>query len=227
METNGHGMQTMKLIQELHQQGISRIGVIMRHSARDRITSVENVLSMGLTEQGKEAACRFGETFPAGVSIHVFSSPVERCQETAACIANGYREQGGDTMPTQIVEHLGPFYITDHPVVFHMADELGSSQFLRQWFNGQIAPEVMMPASQAADMLLHVMLQAFQESRDGLRALYISHDWNIFLLKEQYLGLPHEEFGDVHFLEGLALYQSQGYYYLMHHHGTPQRVDVG
>jgi broad specificity phosphatase PhoE len=219
-------MQTMKLIKDLHQQGISRIGVIMRHSVRERITSVENVLSIRITEQGKKAAYRFGERLPSGSAIRLFSSPVGRCQETAACIAEGYREQGGETKALQVFEYLGPFYITDHDIMFRITAEMGIPQFLRQWFKGLVAPKVMAPALQAAETLLDTMLQPFREDPKELRALYISHDWNIFLLKEHYLGLPHEEFGEVHFLEGMVLYESEGAYYLAHHHGEPKRIDV-
>lgn len=226
METNGHGMHTMKLIKDLHQQGISRLGVIMRHSVRERISSVENILSIGITEQGKKAAYRFGERFPLGPVIRLFSSPVGRCQETAACIAEGYREQRGETEALRIFEYLGPFYIRDHEMMFRMTKEGGIPRFLRQWFKGQVAPEIMAPAPEAAETLLDTMLQPFRETPKELRALYISHDWNIFLLKEQYLGLPHEEFGEVHFLEGLLLYESQGEYYLAHHHGEPKRIDI-
>jgi broad specificity phosphatase PhoE len=181
---------------------------------------------MGLTEQGKKAAYRFGEIFPSGSSLRLFSSPVGRCQETAACIAEGYCEQGAEIEAPRIFEYLGPFYIKDREMMFRMTKEVGIPRFLRQWFNGQVAPEIMIPAREAAETLLHTMLHAFRETHNELRALYISHDWNLFLLKEQYLGLPHEEFGDVHFLEGLALYESQGTYYLAHHHGEPKQLDV-
>ena len=226
MQANGYGAQTLKLITDLHQQGISRMGVIMRHSARERITSEENVLSMGLTEQGRQNAYRFGEKFPSGACVRVFSSPVERCRDTAACIADGYRAQGGSTATLRVVDDLGPFYIIDSPTVFRMTAEAGSSRFLRQWFSGEIAPEIMMPAPQAADILLRAMLAAFRENHDELPALCISHDWNIFLLKDYYLGLPHEEFGDVHFLEGMLLYERQRELYLAHHHGEAKQIDV-
>lgn len=224
MNTNGHGMKTMKIIQELHQQGISRIGVLIRHSVRERITSVENVLSMGLTTQGKKAAYAFGKVLPVDSPIQLFSSPVGRCRETAACIADGYRAVGGEAEALQIFDTLGPFYIKDQHTVFDMTDELGIVDFLRKWFEGRLDPKLMHPALEAAEMLLQVMLQAFRATDSRLQALYISHDWNIFLLKEQYLGLRHEEYGDVHFLEGLVLYEAQGAYYLMHHHGEPKQI---
>ncbi len=202
------------------------MGVIMRHSARDRITSEESVLSMGLTEQGKQSAYCFGERFPSWACVRVFSSPIERCQDTAACIADGYRDQGGSTAPLRIIDDLGPLYIMDSSAVFRMAEEAGSLRLLRQWFNGEIAPEIMVPAPQAADILLRVMLTAFREHHGELLALFISHDWNIFLLKDYYLGLPHEEFGDVHFLEGMVLYEWQRELYLAHHHGEAKHIDL-
>jgi hypothetical protein len=55
-------------------------------------------------------------------------------------------------------------------------------------------------------------------------AVSITHDWNLYPLKEFKLGLRHEECGDVGYLEGIVCFEKNGCFYMTHHQAKPVQL---
>lgn len=214
--------ETLDTIAKLLDNGAEKISVIMRHS--DRFFHKDSAMEpfMGLTEKGKDAAMELGTRLPATPRPRLFSSPFGRCIETAYLIDKGYIKANGifNGHNAQAVE-LSPFYIKDMHKAVDMVIEAGNPVFLRQWFDREVSEDVMLDPEDAANTITEFMANQIKEIEPGEIAVNVSHDWNLFPLKEFKLGLPHEKFGTVGYLEGVAVFEKQGKNYITGYQQSP------
>lgn len=201
MGANTVGLKTLKVINDLHRDGIKTYVALMRHSARHYGTA-ENDELMELTEEGKQTASEFGRALPSDSFVRFFSSPAPRCIETSVLIEKGCLSRGGKTKTNIVIDSLYPFYVKNIPKVMQMAyDMVGAGEypkFFRNWFNGKISADLMVDASHAAQTLLNLLFELLQDPL-AHGNICISHDWNLFLLKEYYLGLRPEEYENIEY----------------------------
>lgn len=220
MEENAFGVQTLKVINGLHQDGIKNYVVLTRHSARHYETA-ENDLLMGLTEKGKQESFRFGKGLPSDSPIRLFSSPVIRCVETSDFIEKGRLSSGGKTQPNIVMDGLAAFFVKDISKVMPMVYELvyvgDYLKFFRNWFDGGISTDLIEDASQSAQRLLNALLDMLKEPSEFAGNICITHDWHLILLKEYYLGQRAEEYGNIEYLEGVIIYKWNGSYHIINH----------
>ena len=220
MTENGLGRKTVKIINDLQQAGVDKYVVLMRHSARQFGTAEDDPF-MRLTEEGKQAAYEFGRALPSDPPIRFFSSYIERCVETSAAIEQGFLTKGGKAKTNKIIDPLYVFYVNDLPklgqLAYKMVGEDEWPQFFRNWFDGVISPDLIEDAAPAAKKLLGTLLQLLQEPSTPGGNICISHDWNLFLIKEYYLGLKPEENEYIQFLEGVIIYKLNDDFYITNH----------
>ena len=216
------GLNTVNTIATLKSQGVSRMVVIMRHSARfykpDR-PSVEPFL--GLTEEGKEYSHRMGSKLPTDMGLRFFSSPVGRCIETAYLIDKGNTAQGGKTESNKIKPTLAAFYVKDVGQIFQGIKKHSVAGFFREWFDGKVPENVMTNPVDAADRIKQFLISLLHETTDPMIDIAISHDWYMYVLKEYFLKQRLEDFGKVEYLEGAALFEKSGELFMANHQSEP------
>ena len=209
----------MAVINDLHRKGVKKYVVLMRHAERP-IDTAENDLAMKLTEDGKQAAYEFGRSLPSDSLIRFFSSPVDRCIETAVLIEKGCLANEGETQPNTTMDVLYAFFIKDllkaDQLLYAMMEAGEWSDFFRNWFDGEYSPELMEAGPQAAQTLMEALLGLLQGSSEGGN-ICISHDINLFLIKEYYLGLKPEDHEYIQFMEGVIIYEWDDDYYIVNH----------
>ena len=220
MGENAFGVQTLKVINDLHQHGIKNYVALMRHSARHYGTA-ENDELMELTEEGKQKSSEFGIALPSNSYIRFFSSPIQRCVETADLIEKGCLAGGGNTQTNTVIDVLAPFFVKDIPKIIQIAYELVVAgdypKFFRNWFDGKISADLIEDASKSSQRLLTSLLDLLQESSEFAGNICITHDWHLVLLKEYYLGQRAEEYGVIEYLEGVIIYKMNDQYHMINH----------
>jgi hypothetical protein len=82
------------------------------------------------------------------------------------------------------------------------------------------------PATTAA-ALIRFMTEQVNGLADKEIAICVSHDWNIFPLKEFALGLPHEEAGDIGYLDGVVFFENKNRMYITSYQADPRPVVAG
>lgn len=219
--------ETVENIKQLVGEGIEKISLIMRHSDRNFHDDSAREPFMGLTEKGKNAAFKLGELLPAAPEPKLFSSFFGRCIETAWAIDKGYTRQHGKIIAhNNLVEELSPFYIKDINKAIAMVSETGTAPFLRSWFSNEISDKVILNAQQSADIIASCMIRQMHELPPGQIAICVSHDWNLFPLKEYKLGLKHEECGNVGYLESVIIFEKQGQCYITNYQSQPKKLSL-
>jgi broad specificity phosphatase PhoE len=217
--------QTLTVIQQLLNQNITKIVAIIRHSARFYGTTPGSEPFMGLTPDGMEYALEMGQNLPAAPLPRLYSSPFGRCIETAYLIDKGFTRRHGILLPhNQPRELLAPFYIKDIKKALNLLKEQGTHTYIRNWFSNRLDETVMENPKKTCDSLTRFMLDCLQDLADNEVAICVSHDWNIFPLKEFALGLPHEDAGDVGYLDGVVFFENNGQAFMTSYQTDPQPV---
>lgn len=207
--------QTLDTLQGLFNAGIKKMSVILRHSSRFFSKDPKMEPFLGLTQEGKSFALELGQALPGKPVPRLFSSMFGRCLETAYLIDKGYTRQHGIFLDHPLTqEMLAPFYIKEIETVVHMVKERGGEHFIRQWFDHEVDPAVIENPETTATLLSRHMTDQLDQLQDHEIALCISHDWNIFPLKEFKLGLAHETHGHVGYLDGVIFYETQGQHFI-------------
>jgi broad specificity phosphatase PhoE len=218
MTANGIGAETLKVLKSLQEEGIDTYVALMRHSAR-YVDTADDDESMGLTEEGKQTAYDFGKALPADGLLRFFSSPVGRCVETSSLIEQGYLTRGGRTKTNTVLDALYAFYVRDFQkltqICYAMDNKGDWVRFYRNWYEGKYSPDLVDNPLQSAQAMLNALVDLLGEPMVG--NICISHDWNLFLIKEYFLGLRPEDNEYIQYLEGVIIYKQNGGYYITNH----------
>jgi broad specificity phosphatase PhoE len=219
--------QTLTVIQQLRHRDITKIAAIVRHSERFYGTTPSSEPFMGLTPAGMEYAVEMGQNFPAAPLPRLYSSPFGRCIETAYLIDKGFTRQHGIGLPhNQPREQLAPFYIKDIKKALNLLKELGTRIYIRNWFDNRLDETVMENPATTTASLIRFMTERVNDLADNEIAICVSHDWNIFPLKEFALGLTHEEAGDIGYLDGVVFFENDGQMYITSYQAEPRPVQT-
>ena len=213
------GENTLKLVNDLFNQGTEHIILLMRHSAREYEPGRHDLLNP-LTEEGRMLAKDLGRKLPKSVIIRGYTSPAERCVDTAEQIMAGHTENGGQVMRNRIVEALGVFYVLDQMKMFMAMQEAGSMvNFQKNWFSENVTADILMPARASAEIIARLALEKLKEKPESPQLdLLVSHDFTIYLLKDQLLRQDSTRYPDVIYLDGLAFFEREGKTFIQSHH---------
>lgn len=222
-----HGERTTALLEELWADGVRRMSLLMRHSAREYAPDKHD-LANPLTEEGRHLAHRFGARLRPELALRAYASPVARCEDTAELIHAAHREIGGRGRGgARPVEGLGVFYVLDQMKMFKAmsTSSEGMGSFVRAWLDGQVPEDIMLPAELAARSLLKMLTTrlATQETSPALDVA-VSHDLTLYLMREVCLGLSREQHGDVLYLDGMVIFERDGDWWAATHDQAPKSV---
>lgn len=204
------GEKIIQHLERLGENGIERALAVIRHSAREYAPGRHD-LDNPLTDEGRQMARRFGEGLPARLTVRAYSSPVARCVDTAERILEGHRAKGGVVERQRVLEGLGLFFILDQRKMFRLMRDVhgGGQEFIRAWCERRVEEDVVIPARAAARIMLSMLASKLPPGSPSL-AVAVSHDFNLFLLREQIFGMRHEDHGHVDYLDGIVLFEDAG-----------------
>ena len=216
------GQATAEVVGRLRKEGVTKQVLLMRHSARNYSVDPHLEPFMGLTDEGKHAALAFGRFLGSATPVTPCSSFIGRCIETAYLLQRGSGCQ--DDHFNTLEEVLSPFYVKDFQRIIGLVLEHDLTGFIRRWIDGVFPEEVIAPAFGAASEMLRFADARLSDDTSGL-TMAVTHDWNIFALKEYALKLPHETWGKVGYLEGVVLFRDGDRLMAANHQTEPVVVD--
>jgi hypothetical protein len=224
-DSQDQGSHTIRLVNRLFKQGIQKMSVLVRHGDRHYdLANVQNEPFLPLTEHGKQRSYEFGLQLPSEPYYHFFSSPVIRCVETAYQIEKGCIKRGDRTQVNIIIPNLAPFFVKDCSAVFSRCAVDGPEVFIQSWLRGHISEEIMLPPKLAIrEQLVQIMVGLVEQ--DNLRLnICVTHDVNLYLIRELCLGQLIEDVGRIDPLEGLVFFEQDGVVQVSNHLGPPKTV---
>ncbi len=207
--------ETLSAVNALLDQGIKKISILARHSERLFSTRADMEPFMQLTEAGKNYACELGRDLRPEPLPVLSSSFMGRCIETAYLIDKGFTHRHNQILPHNRVDNrLAPFYINDIGKAVEKILVEGNDLFIRNWFDGRIDETIIENPEKTADLICAHMIDQIQNLPENRMAVSITHDWNIYPVKEFKLGLRHEECGTVGYLESLLFFEKNSRYFV-------------
>lgn len=214
--------QTLETLNNLQNDGIDKFSLLIRHSARFFTEDAMMEPFMGLTQEGKEYAMEFGRALKAEPGPRLCSSFFGRCIETAYLIDKGYTQKHKTELGHNVTDPtLAPFYIKDIKKAIHKVEAEGTKLFIRNWFDHKIDEDIMENPEKTCDRLCAFMIDQIESLGEHCMSICVSHDWNIYPIKEFKMALPHETYGDVGYLDGIVFFRKQGKYYLTSFQSDP------
>ncbi|MBF0201169.1 MAG: hypothetical protein HQK66_07630 [Desulfamplus sp.] len=82
----------------------------------------------------------------------------------------------------------------------------------------------MLDPATTAETIIKFMIRQLRETRNDEIIINVSHDWNIFPIKEFTLDMPHEEAGMVGYLESVVLFEDKGRYMVASYQKSPEEL---
>ena len=221
-----YGDATIDLLQTVYQRGVNRAVALIRHSAREYAPELHD-LENPLTGPGRLAAEHLGRRLPKFLTLRAYSSPPQRCMETAELILRGHHTDGGAVTRNRPLEALGVFYVMDQMKMWKgMRASGGLAPYLETWFAGGVSTDTMMAPELAASTLLQVLAQKLDDPGAAAQLdVCVSHDMTVHLLRVQILREPLAQTA-VDFLDALVLFEEDGALRLVSHRGTEVLLDL-
>lgn len=220
------GDRTAELIDTVFGEGVSRMAVLVRHSAREYEPGRHDLLNP-LTDEGRAVAHSLGARLPKQLTLRGYASPPERCMETAEQMLAGHTASGGTAMKHRAVEALGVFYALDQIKMWKGLRAAGGlSEYLQTWFAGDVPLDAMMPPDIAARLVARVVAEKLRGGGDNQLDLCVSHDMTVALVMDRLLDQRAGEF-EIEYLDAVVAYEAEGALWLRSCHAPAQRVDLG
>ncbi len=187
-----------------HRRAGRRTGLIVRHAERYRVLDLATHESVLLTERGHEQAREAGAQLAgAALPLQVWHSPVERCAETARGLVAGAVGSGTRAELLRAVPELYAPFIKDRLRAWQIVTRVGPG-FIRDWFDGKLPADVFEPRASASQGQLDVVAAHMEQAPEGALVVFVSHDWNLALVREEVLGItPERAWPD--FLDGVVV----------------------
>ncbi len=208
-ELASYGTETRQLVETFLDKRTTRGLVVLRHSVRHYDTDNPiNEPFMGLTEEGKQLSYRWGRSLSLNKRLNFFSSFIGRCIETAYLMDKGYVAGGGVASNNVLEPTLSPFYIRDALRLFEKY--LKEPGFLPAWFNRAVPPDIIDPPEQVAETMLGFWeKRLFEATASDQMDICVTHDWNLYVLRWYFLGIPPDSPEKVDYLDGLVVFRER------------------
>ena len=213
-----YGDHPLELVDSVLSGGVDHGVLLMRHSAREYEPGRHDLLNP-LTDEGRALCTRLGRLLPKEVTLRAYSSPAERCVETADLILSSHEEEGGAVSRNRPLEGLGVFYMLDQMKAFlAMREAGGMTPFLARWFDGSLPVDIMLPPQEAAVAVARLCLEKLRSPVHHRQLdVLVSHDMTVYTLRSLLLN-QREEFGEIEYLDGLLFFEREGVAYVQSHH---------
>ncbi|MBS3794915.1 MAG: histidine phosphatase family protein [Candidatus Thorarchaeota archaeon] len=182
-----------------------RTVLLLRHSHRERLNNHEEMMGAGLTDLGRKTAYEMGCRLRVGSNVHISTSFISRCYETAEHLAEGLAEQGYtmdsiDTLPALV----GPENAMDvisrelHP------DGENVTEFINNWSHGRYDGE-MESFRGYLNRLDTTVFNDLETLEAGGTSINITHDLTLMTAKRAILGEPLSRSNREPYLGGIAV----------------------
>ncbi len=176
--------------------------LVMRHSVRDRFCRADfNCHSPHLNAQGEPLACAAGRAVAKALKgpIEIYSSPVERCMETARFISD---ECGGpEPVPSEVLGEPGTPFVSDTEAADRTWENYPVSDITFGDLAGGSTPGLYPPETNA-ELLLEALRPKLE--RDGLLTVCVTHDLYLMRAAGYLAGMfPEDTWAD--FCEGFMI----------------------
>lgn len=177
----------------------SKIALIIRHADRELIPEGEFGNEVLINDKGKKNSINFGNQLQQYKICSIYTSPIERCIQTAEFIAKGYNKKikiikttslGDPGLHVSNENKAGDFYLT-----------YGFDEMYRRYVNHQQIPGVPTPSELKKSMTQFIKTNT---KKEGI-TIFITHDSVIAFYDFALNGKTYSKENWVNYLSGMIV----------------------
>ena len=163
---------------------------LVRHSHRETLQNHDEMVSGGLTELGKSMSIELGKRIPRNGKMHIWTSFVPRCFETAEAIAEGFTHQGGEVIDIDPLPPLvGPQVIEEEVWKNLHPDGRNVTDFVNTWVDGGFGERMEFFGDYEA-RLIDATVKRLASLDENIMHVHVTHDLAMMSAKRILLNRP-------------------------------------
>ena len=163
---------------------------LVRHSHRETLQNHDEMVSGGLTELGKRMSFELGKRFPRMGKMHIYTSFIPRCFETAEAIAEGFTQQGGEVIDIDPLPPLvGPQVIEEEVWKNLHPDGRNVTDFVNTWVDGGFCDRMEL-FDDYRDRLMEATVTKLSSLKESIMHVHVTHDLAMMSAKRILLKRP-------------------------------------
>jgi len=161
----------MNIIEELKKHPIhSKLAIMIRHGDREKIPAGEHGNEVLLNKKGEENSFALGKSLQGYHINKIFTSPIQRCVQTAEFIARGYGKEL-EIIQTTCLGAPG-LHITDDALAGEYFLKYGMFKILDEFRNGEPSPGLRNQSEYSTAMTDFINTNT---NENGL-TIFVTHD---------------------------------------------------
>ncbi len=165
--------------------------LLIRHSHRETIESMEEMVEKRITPLGKEMAVEFGKRLPTNRELEIMHSFVPRCRETAHAIAEGFEQVGGEVRSIEDVVFLVGPQVLDRSIWGRLGtDGESTADFVNYWADGKFPEQKIEPFEQYIHRVKDEFVKRLISSEDNALHVHVTHDLTLLSSKRHFFRNP-------------------------------------
>lgn len=150
--------------------------LLVRHSHRETLQNHDEMVSGGLTELGKRMSFELGTRIPREGKMHIYTSFIPRCFETAEAIADGFTQKGGEVIDIDPLPPLvGPQVIEEEVWKNLHPDGRNVTDFVNIWVDGGFG-ERMELFDDYRERLIEATVKKLVSLKENIMHVHVTHD---------------------------------------------------
>jgi broad specificity phosphatase PhoE len=153
-----------------HYSESSKLSLVIRHGDRDKIPNGSFGNEIRLNESGLRKSIKFGESISNLKVNKIFTSPIERCIQTAECISKGY----GTNLQIIETSALGApgLHIKDEKLAGEFLLKYGVDELYKRFINEIETPGI--PSKEEINLNITKFINE-QSAAQGIN-IFVTHD---------------------------------------------------
>jgi broad specificity phosphatase PhoE len=163
---------------------------LVRHSHRETLQNHDEMVSGGLTELGKKMSLELGKRIPRSGKMHIYTSFIPRCFETAEAIAEGFTLQGGEVIDIDPLPSLvGPQVVEEEVWRNLHPDGRNIVDFVNIWVDGGFGKRMEL-FDDYKDRLIADTIKRLTSLKENIMHVHVTHDLAMMSAKRILLKRP-------------------------------------
>lgn len=160
----------------------------VRHSHRESVRTLDEMVDRRITDLGREMGREFGRRLPVDRRVVIRHSRIRRCRETAQDLADGIREMGVKIRQLEELDILMGPHVGDPEVWSNVGvDGIEVAKFVNDYADGRFHEDRIERFESYRKRLIEGTIGALIAAQPGDMYIYVTHDAFLLMAKRAYL----------------------------------------
>jgi len=161
----------------------------VRHSHRESVRTLDEMVDRRITDLGHEMAREFGRRLPVERRVVIRHSEIRRCRETAEDFADGIREMGGKIRQLEGLGMLVGPRVQDAEIWSNVGvDGIDVAKFVNDYADGHYDESRIERFESYGKRVIEGTIGTLIAAQPGDLYIYVTHDAFLLMAKRAYLG---------------------------------------